>query len=314
MRALQVVAEAGPDGVVLTDVAEPEAELIVGVKAAGVSFPDLLMTRGEYRVRQPLPFTLGWEAAGEVIRAPADGPFAVGDRVMTLSFAAYAERVAAIPEATFAMPNGLSYAEGAALPLNYLTALAALDRRGGLRPGERVLVHGAAGGVGSAAIQIAKGLGANVIACVSTPDKADVALGLGADSIVFGDNFREQLDRPVDLIVDPVGGGQRFKESLRSLAPEGRVVVVGFVSGQIPHVRVNRLLLRNIDVRGCNFGVLAADATGREAITRRLHELVTAGTISPLIGSVYPLEDVPAALIEIAERRAVGKLVATVGG
>src|SRR5215203_2137203 len=136
MRALQVVAEAGPDGVVLTDVAEPEAELIVGVKAAGVSFPDLLMTRGEYQVRQPLPFTLGWEA-------------------------------------TVAMPNGLSYAEGAALPLNYLTALAALDRRGGLRPGERVLVHGAAGGVGSAAIQIAKGLGANVIACVSTPDKAD---------------------------------------------------------------------------------------------------------------------------------------------
>jgi NADPH2:quinone reductase len=177
-----------------------------------------------------------------------------------------------------------------------------------------VLVHGAAGGVGSAAIQVAKGLGANVIGCVSTVEKGEVALALGADSVVIGDNFREQLDQPVDLIVDPVGGGQRVKESLNCLAPEGRIVVVGFASGQIPHVRLNRLLLRNIDVRGCNFGVFASDAGSREAVTRRLHDLVTAGTISPLIGSVYPIEKVPAALNELAERRAVGKLVATVGG
>jgi NADPH2:quinone reductase len=157
------VAEDGPGAVVLTEVPEPEAELVFRVEAAGVSFPDLLMTRGQYQVRPPLPFTLGWEAAGEVVRAPAGGPYVVSDRVMTLSFGAYAEQVAAIPEATFAMPDELSYEEGAALPLNYLTAMAAVDRRGGLRPGERVLVHGAAGGAG---IQVAKGLGANVIACV----------------------------------------------------------------------------------------------------------------------------------------------------
>ena len=133
---------------------------MVAVRAAGVSFPDLLMTRGEYQVRQPLPFTLGWEAAGDVIRAPAGGPFSVGDRVMTLSLGAHAEQVAALPEATFPLPDELSYEEGAALPLNYLTALAALERRGGLREGETVLVHGAAGGVGTATVQVAKALGA----------------------------------------------------------------------------------------------------------------------------------------------------------
>src|SRR5215208_5233603 len=166
MRALQVVAEAGPDGVVLTDVAEPEAELIVGVKAAGVSFPDLLMTRGEYQVRQPLPFTLGWEAAGDVVRAPSGSPLAPGDRVTTLTFGSHAEQVAALPETTFPLPAGLSYEEGAALPLNYLTAVAALERRGRLREGESVLIHGAAGGVGTASIQVAKALGATVIASV----------------------------------------------------------------------------------------------------------------------------------------------------
>jgi NADPH2:quinone reductase len=309
MRALQVITEDGPEAVVFAELPEPDAELVVAVRAAGVSFPDLLMTRGEYQLRQPLPFTLGWEAAGDVLRAPTGSPFAVGDRVMTLSFGAHAEQVAAVPEATFALPDELSYEEGAALPLNYLTALAALDRRGGLRPGETVLVHGAAGGVGTATVQLAKALGAEVVAVVSSDEKAEVARKAGADSVVTGDGFREQLSGPVNLIVDPVGGTERFKDSLRALAPEGRLVVVGFTAGEIPEIKVNRLLLRNVDVRGCSFGVLAADPAGVADATARLGQLISAGAVRPLVGSVYPLEEGPAALRELDERRAKGKVV-----
>src|SRR5215468_11043135 len=140
MRALQVLTEEGPDAIQLVDIPEPDGELVVEVRAAGVSFPDLLMTRGEYQLRQPLPFTLGMEAAGEVVAAPAGSDFAPGDRVATLAFGAHAELLDAPLAMTFALPDELSYAEGAALPLNYLTALAALDRRGELKPGETVLV------------------------------------------------------------------------------------------------------------------------------------------------------------------------------
>jgi NADPH:quinone reductase len=311
MRALLVTAEDGPDAVALADLPEPEAELVVAVRAAGVSFPDLLMTRGEYQVRQPLPFTLGWEAAGDVVRAPADGQFAVGDRVTSLTFGAHAELLAASPEATFPLPEGLSYEEGAALPLNYLTAVAALDRRGHLRAGETVLVHGAAGGVGTATIQVAKAMEARVIAAVSTEAKGEIARAAGADEVVVGEDFRSQLPGPVEMVVDPVGGTERFKESLRSLATEGRVVVVGFTAGEIPELKVNRLLLRNVDVIGCSFGVLASTPTGMADTMGRLTELVKTGAVRPLIGSTYPLEQGPAALKEIDERRATGKVVLT---
>jgi len=309
MRALQVTSEDGPDSVALADLPEPDGDFVIAVRAAGVTFPDLLMTRGEYQLRQPLPFILGWEAAGEVLRAPADSGFAVGDRVVTLNFGAHAEQVAATPQTTFALADELSFEEGAALPLNYLTALAALDRRGGLRAGETVLVHGAAGGVGTATVQIGKALGAEVIAVVSTEEKAEVARRAGADSTIVGEAFREALSAPVNLIVDPVGGEERFKESLRSLAPEGRIVVVGFTSGEIPEVKVNRLLLRNVDVRGCSFGVLATDPGGVAKAAERLIELVGTGSIRPVVGSVYALEETAAALRELDDRRAMGKVV-----
>ena len=309
MRALRVTAEDGPESVALVELPEPEGELVVAVRAAGVSFPDLLMTRGEYQVRQPLPFTLGWEAAGDVVRAPEGGRFAVGDRVMTLSFGSHAEQVVAVPEATFPLPESLSYEEGAAMPLNYLTALAALERRGRLRAGETVLVHGAAGGVGTATIQVAKALDAKVIGSVSAAAKAETAREAGADLVVVGEDFRSQLPDPVELIVDPVGGTERFKESLRALVPEGRVVVVGFTAGEIPEIRVNRLLLRNVDVCGCSFNVLASDPRGFADAVARLSQLVGEGAIRPMVGSVHPLEDGPAALRELAERRATGKVV-----
>jgi NADPH2:quinone reductase len=309
MRALQVTTEDGPDAIALADLPEPDGEFVIAVRAAGVTFPDLLMTRGEYQVRQPLPFTLGWEAAGDVLRAPAESGFAAGDRVVTLTFGAHAEQLAAAPETTFALPEQLSYEEGAALPLNYLTALAALERRGGLRSGETVLVHGAAGGVGTATVQVAKALGAEVVAVVSTEEKAEVARRAGADSVVVGESFREHLSGPVNLIIDPVGGNERFKESLRALVPEGRIVVVGFTSGEIPEVKVNRLLLRNVDVRGCSFGVLAADPNGVTDAASRLGELIGAGGIRPIVGSVHPLEECTTALRELDERRAMGKVV-----
>jgi NADPH2:quinone reductase len=311
MRALQVQTEDGPEAIAVVDLPEPDGELIVQVRAAAVSFPDLLMTRGEYQVRQPLPFTLGWEAAGDVVRAPAGSPFAVGDRVTSLTFGAHAEQLAATPETTFPLPGRLSYEEGAALPLNYLTAVAALDRRGHLRAGESVLVHGAAGGVGTATIQVAKAMDARVIASVSTDAKAEIARAAGADEVVVGEDFRAQLSGPVEMVVDPVGGTERFKESLRSLATEGRVVVVGFTAGEIPELRVNRLLLRNVDVIGCSFNVLATTPNGMSDAMARLSEFVETGAVRPLIGSTYPLEQGSAALLELAERRATGKVVLT---
>jgi NADPH:quinone reductase len=312
VRALRVVNEDGPDAVRLEEIPEPDGDLVVEVRAAGVSFPDLLMTRGQYQVRQPPPFTLGWEAAGDILRAPADSPFSVGDRVTTLTFGAHAEQVAALPETTFAIPASLSYEEAAALPLNYLTAVAALERRGRLVSGETVLVHGAAGGVGTATIQVAKALGATVIASVSTDAKAEIARAAGADQVAVGEDFRSQLEAPVELIIDPVGGTERFKESLRALKTEGRLVVVGFTAGEIPEIRVNRLLLRNVDVRGCSFNVLLADPGRSAEATAKLDALVATGAIRPLVGSVYPLEEVPAALRELDERRATGKVVVTV--
>jgi NADPH:quinone reductase len=312
MRALRVNSEDGPDAVALEEIPEPDGELVVAVRAAGVSFPDLLMSRGEYQVRQPPPFTLGWEAAGDVLRAPPGSPFQPGDRVTSLTFGAHAEQVAALPETTFPLPAALSYEEGAALPLNYLTVGAARERRGRLRAGETVLIHGAAGGVGTATIQVAKALGAHVIASVSTEAKAEVARSAGADEVAVGEDFRSQLAGPVELVIDPVGGTERFKESLRALKPEGRLVVVGFTSGEIPEIRVNRLLLRNVDVCGCSFNVLAADTGGFGEHMARLSELIEGGSIRPLIGSVHPLEDGPAALRELDERSATGKVVLSI--
>ncbi len=311
MRALRVLTESGPQAVELLDVPEPEGELIVEVHAGALAFPDVLMTRGQYQVRQALPFTLGWEAAGEVIRAPEGGRFAVGDRVITMTFGSHAEQVAAVPEMTWPLPQGLTFVEGAALPLNGMTALAALERRGRLVAGERMLIHGAAGGVGTAAIQVGKALGATVIASVSTDEKAEVARVAGADQVVVGHDFRSQLDGPVDLIIDPVGGTEHFKESLRALKPEGRLVVVGFASGEIPEIRVNRLLLRNVDVCGCTFVALADTETGFAGVMARLSELVGTGAVRPLIGATYPMEQAVQGLIDLDERRSTGKVVWT---
>lgn len=315
MRALQITQTDGPDAVGLVDVPEPAGAdaLVVDVHAAGVGFADLLMARGEFQIRQEPPFILGWEAAGTVRRAPEGSPFAAGDAVVTLSLGAFAEQVAAVPEATFALPAGLTLEEGAAFPMNYLTALAALERRGRLRAGETVLVHGAGGGTGTAAVQVGKGLGARVIAAVSSDAKAQAAHEAGADEVVLtGEDWRAQVlaltGGGVDVVFDPVGG-ERFHESLRCLASEGRIVVVGFAAGEIPQVAVNRLLLRNADVCGCTWSILTAAPGGLPAAAERLGAMVAAGVVRPQVGDRFGLEDGADALRAMAERRTVGKAV-----
>ena len=216
---------------------------------------------------------------------------------------------------TFPLPDEMSYDEGAALPMNYLTALFALEERGGLRDRETVLVHGAAGGVGTATLQVAKGLGARTIAVVSTQEKADFARAAGADEVVVGPDFRDAVKeltggKGVDVVLDVVGG-DAFTDSLRCLAEKGRVLVVGFASGQgIPEVKVNRLLLGNTDVRGVGWGAYAMTRPGyMQKQWHRLAPMIESGVIKPPIGATYDLADFGAALVDMDERRTLGKSV-----
>jgi len=319
MRAAQVVTTTGPADVVVADVPEPtpgEGEVLVEVHAVGVAFPDLLLSRGEYQMKPEPPFSLGVDVAGTVVSAPEGSGFEPGARVAAVGpWGGAQERVALPTDSVFPLPDALSYAEGAALPMNYLTAEFALGPRAGLREGETVLVHGAAGGVGTASIQVAKGMGARTIAVVSTSAKGEVARAAGADEVVllegFKDAVKEATDgRGVDVVVDVVGGDV-FLDSVRSLAPLGRLLVLGFASGQgIPEIKVNRLLLNNTDVRGVGWGAYAMVRPGymREQWDR-LVPMMTSGVVRPPIGATYALEDFGQALTDLDERRATGKLV-----
>jgi NADPH2:quinone reductase len=320
MRAVQVVRLEGPAGVEVVDVPEPtpsESQVLVEVHVVGVSFPDLLLSAGQYQLRPEPPFQLGVDFAGVVRQAPEGSGFSAGDRVAcVLPYGGGAEVVALDPESVFPLPDAMSFEQGAALPMNYLTAQFALATRAQLREGETVLVHGAAGGVGTATTQVAKGYGARVIAVVSTEEKAQVAKAAGADEAVLVEGFlgsvKELTDgRGVDVVVDVVGG-DLMTDSLRALAPLGRLLVVGFTAGSIPEVRVNRLLLNNIDVRGVGWGAYAMARPG--FMRRQWDELVPmmeAGVVAPPIGTAYPLEDVARALTDMAERRTTGKSVLT---
>ena len=319
MRAAQVVSITGPTGVEVRDVPDPQPgaqEVLVRVRAVGLSFPDLLLSKGQYQLRPDPPFTVGVDLAGDVVSAPAGSGLAAGERVAGVLPHGAACELALVPvEAVFPLPDTTSYDVGAALPMNYLTAHFALVERAGLRAGETVLVHGAAGGVGTATIQVARALGARTIGVVSTEAKADVARAAGADETVPLDGFKDAVveltdGRGVDVVVDVVGG-EVFTDSLRTLAPLGRLLVVGFAAGQgIPEVRVNRLLLNNIDVRGVGWG---AYAYSHQGFLRRqwdaLLPWLESGVLDPPIGATYALDDVARALADLDERRATGKLV-----
>ena len=322
MRAVQITSLDGPSAVTVADVPDPvrgDDQVLVEVRAAGVSFPDLLQTRGQYQIQPPMPFVPGVEAAGIVREAPEGSAHQPGDRVMAFGMLGGMAELLAVPDATtFALPESLSFEQGAAFPMNYHTAHFSLVRRGRLEAGESVLVHGAAGGVGTASIQVAKGLGARVVAVVSSDDKAAVARDAGADVVLrsdgpWKDEAREATDgRGVDIVMDPVGG-DRFTDSIRALAPEGRVLVVGFAGGSIPEVRVNRLLLSNTAVVGCAWGgFLFHDQTLVPDTAAALDPLIRDGSLAPPVGAALPLDDVAEALRLIDEREATGKVVLTV--
>ncbi|MDF8265237.1 NADPH:quinone oxidoreductase family protein [Luteipulveratus flavus] len=318
MRAVQVTSLDGPRALRVGDVPEParaEDQVLVQVHRAGVAYPDVLLSRGEYQFKPELPFVLGAEVSGVVLEAPSGSSLTPGQHVAAFpAFGGFAERVA-LPEAmVFPLPDGLSLEDAAALPMNYLTCVFALLRRGRLAAGETVLVHGASGGIGTAAIQVAKASGASVIAVVSTQAKRAVAQDAGADHVVLADGFRDAVKeltsgRGADIVVDPVGG-DRFTDSLRSLAPEGRLLVIGFTGGEIPTVKVNRLLHNNTEVIGVGWGafwlpqpqVLAGQ-------WQQLMRLWDGGGIKPVVGGTYELDQVGEALTDLDERRAQGKVL-----
>ncbi|HEX5533095.1 MAG TPA: NADPH:quinone oxidoreductase family protein [Actinomycetales bacterium] len=321
MRAAVVAALTGPDSLVLREVPEPlpaPDQVLVDVEYAGVAFPDVLRTRGEYQLRPELPFSPGWEVSG-VVRADGGG-FKAGDRVAAMPVVGgFAESVAVDARMVFPLPADVSFARGAALPLNYLTAHLALLRRGRLSRGETVLVQGAAGGLGSAVCSLADALGARVIAVVSTDEKAEIVRAAGAHHVVLAEGFKDRVrhltgGRGVDMVVDPVGGA-RFPDSLRSLATEGRLLVLGFAGGEIPTVRTNRLLLTNTCVMGVasnELWTLEPDYPAEQ--WRDLIPRVESGAIDPLIGAEFPLSDAASAIRTLDERRAHGKILIRVGG
>jgi NADPH:quinone reductase len=326
MRAVQISELSGPSAIRVVDAEAPAPShmltpgegVVIDVRAAGVSFPDVLQTRGLYQLKPELPFIPGSEVAGTVAQAPDGSDLKPGDRVMAFTvLGGMAEQAVAPAYLTFALPEELDFAQGASVILNYHTVYFALKLRGRLREGERVLVHGAAGGVGTAALQVAKALGASTIAVVSSDEKERVARQAGADEVVRSDGpWREQVleltGDGVDVVLDPVGG-DRFTDSLRSLKEDGRVLVVGFTEGSIPEVRVNRLLLRNVSVVGAGWGAYVMGNVERNrAIGKAIGEMIDEGFVRPIIGACFALDDAPDAFRIIDERRAVGKIVLSV--
>ncbi|MBV9923342.1 MAG: NADPH:quinone oxidoreductase family protein [Pseudonocardia sp.] len=318
MRAVQVVRLDGPASIEVRDVPEPTRapqQVLIDVAAAGVNFPDVLQTKGLYQYRPELPFTLGSEVAGTVREAPDGSSYAPGHRVVAFtSKDAFAEAVAVDADHVLPLPDDVSFEAGAGLPMNYLTAHFALVVRGHLEAGQTVLVQGAAGGIGTACVQLAAALGAAVIAVVSSDAKADVARAAGATHAVAVEGFRDAVKElgGVDLVVDPVGG-DRFTDSLRCLRPLGRLLVIGFTAGEIPTVKVNRLLLGNIDVVGVGWGAYALARPGYAAAQwAELLPHLRSGALDPPLGARYPLDEAAEALAQIDERKVLGKLVLTV--
>lgn len=318
MRAAQVTRLDGPDSIEVADLPDPapsDDRVVIEVKAAGVTFPDVLQSRGQYQMKPELPFTPGSEVAGVVVSAPEGSRLSAGQRVAAFpGLGGLATHVATDPARVFPLPDAISFEQGAAIPMNYLTCHFGLEVRGRVTAGESVLVHGAAGGVGTAAIQVAKALGARVIAVASSEDKRRTALDAGADEAVDVAGFKDAArdltgGRGVDVVVDPVGG-DRFTDSLRSMAPLGRLLVIGFTAGSIPEVRVNRLLLGNLDVVGVGWGAYWA---GRPAYLaeqwQRLTTWMESGHLAPVLGATFPLDRAADAIRELDERRATGKVL-----
>jgi len=319
MKACVVQELSGPSGLVYTDVDDivgNDDTIVVDVRAAGVCFPDLLLSKGEYQLKLPPPFIPGMEAAGVVRWAPEDSEFAVGDRVSAFGvLGGYADQVIAPLANVTRSPAELDDAEAVSLLVNYNTMYFALARRAAMRAGDSVLVLGSAGGVGTAAIQVARAMGASkIIALVHRTSAIDFVGSLGADVVLpltdgWAQEVRDHTDgRGVDIVVDPVGGSA-FDDAIRVLATDGKLLVIGFAAGAIPTVKVNRLLLRNIGVLGVAWGEYLHQVPGSAALfSWGLNQLVAAG-LKPPPPQRYPLSEGSAALQALADGGVFGKLV-----
>jgi len=307
----------------LASLAMPEpgkGELLVRVEAAALNFSDLLMIDDSYQLRPPRPFVPGQEVSGTIITAAPGSRNEVGARIASkVLWGGFAEYAIVRDDMAIAVPDGFDAQRAAALPVVYPTAVVALTESTQLQPGETVLVHAAAGGVGLASVQVAKALGARVIATAGSTEKCQTAQSAGADVAI---NYREakwvETVRAatdgvgVDVVVDPVGG-DIATESLKCLAWEGRHLIVGFSSGKIPALPANRLLLRRASAIGVYWNH-DRDAEMMVRVTKRLQAMIESGTVEPLVGGTYPMTGLPEALAALQDRSSVGKLILDIVG
>lgn len=321
MKAVMCRSLGDPESLSVEEVPDPvadEAQVVIDVKACGVSFPDLLMVKGAYQLRPPLPFSPGGEVAG-VISEVGEGvdDFNRGQRVMVMTlFGGFAERVVTSPDRVVKIPDSMGFEVAAGFLLNYGTSLHALRDRAELRAGETLLVLGAAGGVGLAAVEVGKQMGARVVAAASTEDKLALCREHGADeTILYTTEDLKQRAKSlggIDVVYDPVGGAHT-DAALRALRPGGRHLVIGFASGEIPHLPLNLPLMKECSVVGVFWGNWAMREPAHHARNLgMLLEWFEAGHLRPHVSDKYPLDRAADALADIAERRAKGKVVLTV--
>ncbi|MGW5921122.1 NADPH:quinone oxidoreductase family protein [Nocardia fluminea] len=323
MRAWQVTELGEPRDVLrFNDIDDPVAgpgQVLVRVLAAPANFPDVLLCRGQYQVKPALPFTPGVELCGEVVAVGAGAGFAIGDRIVgttNLPGGAFAELAVLDAGSAFPAPDSLDDAEAAALVIGYQTSWFALHRRTQVRPGETLLVHAAAGGVGSSAVQLGKAAGARVIGVVGGPKKAEYCRSLGADLVIdrrtedFVPIVKEFTDgRGADVIYDPVGG-EAYAKSTKCVAFEGRILVIGFAGGTIPQPALNHALIKNYSIIGLHWGLYKQ--YNQQAIAdchAELSRLAAAGKVRPLISERLALGDVPDGLGRLGDGDTVGRLV-----
>ena len=321
MKAVLCKAFGPADTLVIEDTSSPQIkknEVLLDVHAAGINFPDTLIIEGKYQFKPPFPFSPGGEAAG-VISAVGENVshLNVGDRVMALTgWGSCAEQVAVPAYNILPMPEGMDFPTAAAFSMTYGTAMHALKQRGALQTGETLLVLGASGGVGLAAIEIGKAMGARVIAAASSAEKLEVARQAGADELINyqDEDVRERLKtltkgQGVDVIIDPVGG-DLFETVFRSIAWNGRMLVIGFASGTIPSLPANLPLLKGAAVIGVFWGSFAQrQPQDNVANFQQLFAWFAEGKLKPLVSQTFALEDTAQAINTLAARKAVGKLV-----
>lgn len=324
MKAVLCKAFGPAETLVLEEVASPEPkknEVLIDVHAAGVNFPDTLIIEGKYQFKPPLPFSPGGEAAGTVAAVGEKiTHLKPGDRVMALTgWGSFAEQVAVPGYNVMPIPKGIDFNSAAAFGMTYGTSMHALKQRANLQPGETLLVLGASGGVGLAAVEIGKAMGARVIAAASSDEKLEVAKAAGADLLInySTSSLKEKVKeltggQGADVIYDPVGG-DLFDEAIRSIAWNGRLLVVGFASGRIPELPVNLALLKGAAVVGVFWGSFAQrQPQDNLANFQQLFAWHAEGKLKPLVSQTFPLERAAEAINALGQRKAVGKVVVTV--